>query len=549
MKRTAMPRISFMLLAMLFAVASSATAQTDPRVEFERAASYGKMYFDMKEYANAYEQFVKADALQPDHPAVLYNVALLLAKTNRFSESQIKVDRYLELYPSGAERPLIAKLELHVGFQRDLQRTRRLEQEYTDLFTKGRHLYGKNDLDGALKLFLEAEQRRASEPAAVFNQAVVNEKLGNYEIAVERYRRYLDLETDVEQKGTIDQHVVALEGEIDDMRTKVVCSFCGHKLPAGSTWCHRCWHGPYLTSSPTWNSRPCIEGASATRATFFGGDRFNKNESLPCIFSHSMREALAYSPGRQRAVQESRKAEGWTYSGEVIQGWRDKEGGEVRYMQGAEYLERIDSPSGGEILTYAAHKSGDVWLLDQEQWFIDGVKYTSRFTFDTENRISQQQVEYQNTAACNHLVSMSADYRWEGNRLAGASLAGGYTGFAAEGSPRLDWQATVVNTYDELGRVTKEDLTVGSFTKTYATKATRKEREALALLYPSMRVKKPIADLAKTGDFCGVSGGRYITNVIDLRPFYAISPNVAFALPPGVTRATVTMAYPPGFKP
>jgi len=35
---------------------------------------------------------------------------------------------------------------------------------------------------------------------------------------------------------------------------------------------------------------------------------------------------------------------------------------------------------------------------------------------------------------------------------------------------------------------------------------------------------------------------------IDLRPFYAMSPDLAIALPSGVARATVTLTYPESYK-
>ena len=547
-----MKKVFWLIFLSAFAVGSLVAQETSVAPngadEFARAVYFGKSFFGMKDYVSAYDQFVRADAMQPDQSAILYNMALLLAKTGRFSEAQVKVDRYVQLYPEGAEKQLVSQLQLTLEFQRELQKKRQVDQEYSDLFTKGRFLYGRNDLDAALKLFQEAEQRRSSEPAAIFDQAVIHEKLGDFTKAAERYRRYLELESDAEAKGAIDQHVVALESEIEDMRTKIVCSFCGHRLASGATWCHRCWHGPYLTTSANWNSRPCVDGATATRSTFFNGDRFNRNESLPCLFNGPMAEALRYSPARQKAIQKTRKAEGWTYVGEVIQGWRNRDGSEIRYAQGTDYLEKIDSSSGGEILNFNAHRAGDGWLLDREDWIIDNQRYTSRFTFDADNRIAQQQVEYQNSAACNHLITTSADYLWESGKLAGATIKGGYDGFVSEGSPRTEWQVAIVNSFDESGRVAKEDLTVTSFSKTYMTKPVGPEREQVKAMYPAMRVKRPLPDLLQTGDLCGVSGGRYIANFIDLRPFYAISPNLNLVLPNGVTRATVTLAYPSTFK-
>ncbi|HEX7704924.1 MAG TPA: tetratricopeptide repeat protein [Thermoanaerobaculia bacterium] len=535
-------------IAAILAAGSSGIAQENVSADFEKAVYFGKQFFTMSNHASAYEQFVRADTLVPGHPAVIYNMALLLAKNGRFSESQVQVDRYLQLHPGGVERQLVNQLQLQLEFQRELEKSRRIEQEYTDIFNRGRFLYGRGELEAALKLFVDAEERRPSEPAAVLNQAVVHERLGDFAKAAERYRRYLGLESDPQQKGAIDQHVVALEGEIEDMRTKIVCSYCGHGLQSGATWCHRCWHGPYQTASPVFNSRVCLEGASVTRATFFGGDRFNRNETLSCMFDGPRAEALRYSPSRQSSIQDVRRAEGWTYSGEVLQSWSDREGNEIRYLQGPDFLERIESTSGGEILTYAAHQGPSGWLLDSEAWFIDGQQYDSSFTFDSEGRIAQQTVRYQNATACNHLIRMKADYRWEEDRLAGATLSGEYEGFVSEGSPKTEWQASLTNSYDELGRVVNEDLLVTSFTKTYAARPAKGEREVVSQLYPAMRVKRPL-DVSRSGDLCGIAAGRQLSNAIDLRPFYPLSPNFALALPNGVVRATVTHTYPPGYKP
>src|SRR5579859_6391738 len=235
--------------------------------EFSKAVFFGKKFFEMKDYAAAYQQFAKADALQADNPAVLYDMALLLAKAGRYSEATAKVDRYNQLYPIGAEKALVAKLQLELEFQRELQKRRQGDQDYAELFTRGRFLYAKNDLAAALKVFEDAEQRRPNDPAAVYNEAVIYEKLGDYAKAVDRYRRFEELDAEADQKSVTDQHVMSLESELSEMKTKIVCPFCGLRLPIGAIWCPRCWHGPYLTSSAVWNSRVCAEGASVTRAT------------------------------------------------------------------------------------------------------------------------------------------------------------------------------------------------------------------------------------------------------------------------------------------
>jgi tetratricopeptide (TPR) repeat protein len=510
--------------------------------DFTEAVFYGKKFAEMKDYANAYQQFAKADSLQPDHPQVLYNMAVLLAKAGRFSESQAKVDRYNQLFPAGAEKPMITTLQLELGFQRELQKKRQVEQEYTEIFTRGRFLYSKNDLDAALKQFQDAEQKRPTDPAAVYNQAVIYEKLGEFAKAVERFHRYEELESDADAKSAANQRLLALESEIEDTKTKIVCPFCGHRLPIGATWCHRCWHGPYLTSSPVWNSRPCGEGATATRATSYSDGRFARNETLSCLFNGPMLESLRYSASRQRAIQEARKSEGWTYSGDIIQGFRDQ----VKYVQGADYLEKIVAPASGEILTFAAHAAGDgrMFLLDREDVIIDGQKYTNRYTFDAQNRIAQQQVEYQNAAGCNHVITMTADVAYQGDLMSAVKITGGYEGVVVEGSPKVDWTTTIAYTYDAASRVAKEDLTVAAFNKVYRVRPYGHERADVEKIYDRMRVNRPIENMLAVGDRCGTAGNVFLMNPIDLRPFYAITPNLGITLPNGVTRATVTFTYP-----
>jgi tetratricopeptide (TPR) repeat protein len=536
------------ILIALFAISALAQQQPAPapatNEEFQRAVFIARKFFDMKDYAAAYDQFVKADAIQADQPGVLYNMALLLAKAGRYSEAQSKLDRYNQLYPAGSEKPLVTKLQFELDFQRELQKKRQADQDYGDLFTRGRFLYAKNDLDAAMKLFQDAEQKRPNDPVAVFNQAVLYEKIGDFSKASERFHRYQELESDAALKASVDQRLLGLESELSDMKSKIVCSFCGLRLPIGALWCPRCWHGPYLTSSPVWNTRPCVDGSTATRATYFSDDRFAKNDVLPCLFGGTMLEALRYTPAKQKRIQDTRKTEGWTYNGEIIQGWRS----DIRYIQGPDYLEKVISPSGGEILTYGAHRAGDVWLLDREDVIIDGQKYTSHYTFDPSNRIVQQRVDYQNGAACDHLIGMTADYTYQNDALTGVKIAGGYDGYVMEGLPHVDWQAAIAYTYDSGARVTKEDLAVTAFNKMYTAKPQGAFREEIGRIYPAMRVKRPLENALRLGDLCGTSGNLLLGNPIDLRPFYAMSPNLAIPLGYGVSRASVSFTYPDSFK-
>ncbi len=179
---------------------------------------------------------------------------------------------------------------------------------------------------------------------------------------------------------------------------------------------------------------------------------------------------------------------------------------------------------------------------------IDGQKYTSHYTYDAGNRIAQQVVDYQNTSACNHFISETADFVYQGDMLIGAKLHGGYEGFLAEGSPKTDWTASIAYAYDTNARETKEDLTVTSFTKMYTQKPYGTYRDEVTKIYPAMRVRRPIDNVVRMGDLCATSGTLLLGNPIDLRPFYALSPNLAMQLPYGVTHATVTLTYPDAYR-
>lgn len=520
------------------AAAVPASAQSED--EFTKEVYFGKKFADIGEYASAFEHYQRANALKADQPAVIYNMAVVLARAGRYLEAQVQSERYLRLFPDGAEKPWIAKLQLELDFQRELQKKRQGDQDYADVFNRAKFVYGKGELEDALRLFRQAEQLRPADAAPVFNQAVIFEKEGQYEKAIERFRRYAEVEPDPNRKAGVDERVFNLQREVDDQRTKIVCSFCGRKLPAGAGWCERCWHGPYLVQSAVWNSRPCSEGASATRTTYFSDERFNRNEVLPCLWKNgTMLQSLRYSAMKQQEIRNARKAEGWTYAGDVIQGNKD-----VRFVQGPAYLEKVVSNTGGEILTYVAHPDGTgLWLLDREDLVIDATRYTNQYTYDASGRIARQEVQYQNTAACNHLIGMTADYNYQGDALASVAIKGGYEGYPAEGAPKTDWQAAVGFTYDGSGRVTREELSVTSLVKTYMLKPDGALRDEVNRIYPGMRVKRPLENVQRVGDVCAAAGSMLLSNPIDLRPFYALSPNLALQLPNGVTRAVVTFTY------
>ncbi len=218
-------------------------------------------------------------------------------------------------------------------------------------------------------------------------------------------------------------------------------------------------------------------------------------------------------------------------------------------MQGTGYLEKILAPNTGEILSYSAHPATDgTWLLDREELFLEGQRYTSRYTFDSGNRVVQQQVDYQNTAACNHLISMNATYSYANDVLTAVAIHGGYDGYQPEGAPHMEWDVAIAYAYDASGRLAREDLSIPSFTKTYTQKPQGAWRDEISRVYISMRPRRPIENVIRNGDLCGTSGNILIGNMIDLRPFYVMTPNLTMQIPYGVAKATVTFTYPESYK-
>ncbi|HEY5610279.1 MAG TPA: tetratricopeptide repeat protein, partial [Thermoanaerobaculia bacterium] len=419
--------------------------------------------------------------------------------------------------------------------------------DYIELFNRGKFLFAKGDLPGALKIFQDAEQQRRDDPAAVYNQAVAFEKLGDFLKATDRYRRYLEINQSASDKAAVNQRIFALETEIEDMRTMIVCTFCGEKLPRGSTWCHRCWNGPYLTTAARWNTRVCGTGATAVRSTSYADGRVAKNEDLSCTLRGvNFLQSLLYTPTKQKEIQNRRKSEGWTYTNGVISSRTDPQGSQVKLEQG-DSLQRILSLTTGEVLSFAAQKSQNgLWLLEREETIIDGQKYVKSYSFDSAGRIAQERVVYQNSSGCNHVITVLADYVYDNDTLTSVKLRSAYDGLQSEGLPQTRWEGVLTYTYDASGRVEKEDFVVSAHTKTFMNKPSGKQRDETGKIYPGWKVKKP-TDILKRGDLCRLSGTNFVGNAIDLRPFYTISPNIAMVLPYGVNRIAVTFTYPEGF--
>src|SRR5947207_13492877 len=139
---------------------------------------------------------------------------------------------------------------------------------------------------------------------------------------------------------------------------------------------------------------------------------------------------------------------------------------------------------------------------------------------------------------------MTADVAYANDQMSAVKITGGYEGTVVEGSPHVDWTSMIAYAYDSAARLANEDLSVTAFNKIYNAKPYGAERDDIAKIYPAMRVRRPLENVTRIGDLCGTAGATLLGNPIDLRPFYAITPNLTTALPPGVTRATVTFTYP-----
>jgi hypothetical protein len=141
------------------------------------------------------------------------------------------------------------------------------------------------------------------------------------------------------------------------------------------------------------------------------------------------------------------------------------------------------------------------------------------------------------------VITVIGNYQYAGDRLGSVQFTGGYTGFRPEGLPVVEWQGRLVMTYDDKGRLESEQFAVDSFTKTYTEKPESETRKLIKDLYPSFRPERPI-DVMRTGDLCGMKGNQRLINLIDLRPFYTISPSFPTLLPFGTQKMTIDYTYP-----
>jgi tetratricopeptide (TPR) repeat protein len=531
-------------------ITESRPATAEEKDEFARAIAFGKRYAAIPDTKAALEHYLRADSIFPDQPGVLYNLAILMVKEGRYADAQSRVDRYLALYPGGGEVETIRKLQTELDFQKDFEKRQQETTNYVELFNRGRYHLGRGEYEQALRIFEEAAAQQPTDPAVAYNQALAYEQTGDFVRATEYLRRYLALTPSPPDKNEVDQKLFRLEAEITDMRTKFVCPYCGVKLENGATWCHRCWHGPYLFDEPEWSSRPCLDGASATRTMYYLDGRFGGNELLSCLSKEGRYgEALAYSPSKQKTIRAARKVEGWVYDGDMLV---EKKVGDQKVVvleQGSEVLERFLAPVSGDVLSYEAAKAGaSSWNLVREEVVIDGVVYEKSYSYDAAGRIAKENVTYQNRGACDHLIQMTADYlRNDKGLIQSVKFGGGYTGLPVEGSPTVAWTGTLGFAYDDKGRVAREEFALSSYTKTYAEKPKADPiRDEIKDFYPTLKWKQPL-DIMRTGDYCGAAGTQRLSNRIDLRPFYTVSPGFPILLPPGVAKMTIDYAYPEAY--
>ena len=539
MKKRSVTNLSTVIV-FLSLVASAAAQVADPREEFFTAADFGRRFFEAGNFAASLTWFEKAESIIRDQPAILLNTALVLLKLQKFDEAQQRLDRYFLLYPQGQEIQSAKALQRDLQFAQEAGRWEKREMEYKTLFGRARALSDKGLRREALDAFRQAEQIHADDPALSHNEAVLNEEEGNLEDALRLYKRYVQL--DPANASPIHARLIDLEREIGYTRTKLVCPFCGNILPAGARWCHRCWHGPYDVTSAGWNARACDAHVVATRSFQDALGKTRANEPVGCAYpGAALRDWVQYTPARRSAVLEARKSEGWTFATDVLESQRSASGVELALRQG-EYLERVDNLSTGEVFGYRAHATADgVWLLDVQPFSTGDQLFLINRTFDSDGRVQREEVTYE-SAGCHHTVTASATYTYTADVATSVHFTGGYDGYRVEGFPQTRWDATLNRTLDSSGRLTREDLLVTSFQKTWNGKPQGTVSDEVRRYYTNLKVRKP-TDMKASGDVCAFDGGKAVEEPIDLRPFFVVSPAVAVRLARGDTRVVVDYTY------
>jgi tetratricopeptide (TPR) repeat protein len=536
-------RVARVLACLYLFTATAGNAQplpADPHEEFATAFDFATRFFESGNFTAALTFFENADSAMRDQPAVLFNTALTLVRLSRYDQAQQRIDRFLQLHPQSPHLDSVKKLQREIQFAIEVSKHERQNNEYRSLFSRARLLNDKGSRREALDTFRQAEQINPTDPPLLFNMAALHEADGDVERAVSLYKRYLA--TNPSNRGDIELKVFELDDEIVERRTRVMCPFCGEKLAAGARWCHRCWHGPYDDDGAR-NARACGARTTVTRTTMDAAGKTRERETLACLYPGvSMRDWTEYSRQRQEAVRKAREGEGWTRTGGALAS-RARNGAPELRLEQADSLASVELLPAGELLPYAAHRTADGgWLLDREPYATDDQSYDKKYSYDTDGRITGEDVKYESTR-CRHTVAYAAKYAYGDYGITSAVVRGRYDGYRSEGGPQVQWEVTVSRRFDPAGRLTNEELQVGSFQKTWATKPAGPIFQQIKSIYTGFKAKRP-TDLRVVGDFCGQTGLERLPEPIDLRALYTLSPALAVRLAPGVTRVVVDYAYP-----
>jgi tetratricopeptide (TPR) repeat protein len=528
------------VVSLLFSALADAQT-TNPAEEFATAADFGRRFFDARNYAASLTWFEKAESLVHDQPALLFNTALVLVKLQRYDDAQRRLDRYLLLYPQGAEIQQAKALQRELQFGIEVRRREQQDNEYRTLFSRAKALSDKNLRREALDVFHQAEQIYADDPALYYDEAVLNEEEGDLESALRFYKRHL--QANPSDAPALQARLIDLEREIGYTRTKLLCPFCGAILPARARWCHRCWHGPYDLTSAGWNARGCDAHLTVTRSFQDTNGKPRASEAVGCLYpGTSLRDFLQYSPSRRTAVREARASEGWTFDKDATLESRHSESGVDLALQQGNYLQRVDDLATGEAFDYRAHATADgIWLLDAQPFVAGEQPFFITRTFDNDGRVQREDVTYDSTG-CHHAVTASAVYTYSGDAMSSAHFTGGYDGYRVEGLPQVRWEATLNRTFDASERLSREDLTVTSYQKTWGAKPQGVVSDEVRRYYTTLKVRKP-TDIRSLGDICAINDGSGVEEPIDLRPFFVVVPAMAVRLNRGDARVVVDYQY------
>lgn len=520
--------------------ADRSTLSTAEEREFLSAATFGARFYEAGDFESALQQLRVADRLLPGHPALLYNLVVVLARYGLVDEAEVKLHMYRALYPDGVEMPQIQRLQIDLEWLREVQSRANLTKAYADLFDRGRTSFASGEYASAADAFAQARQSQPGDAAASFNQALALEALGDYTASMNLLGELLAARSDGVNLDAVEMKVALLNAELMHQKSSIVCGFCGRRLPGSGAWCPDCGHGPFVPESAQWNARSCTPGSTATRATFLSTGAPHQTETLACLHAGTYGEALRYSTAKRRAIQTARKADGWSYDGERIAAFRQGDG-MFELQHENDQLVRIVSPTSGDVLERSGRLLDDGrWQVTAEDRVIDGQKFRKEYAYDARGRIVRETVRYQTANSCGNVIEVQAAWNYNGEQLQSVALEGGYDGYASEGSPQMRWRGTVGFMYYANGMLQRESLNIDSYEKTY-TKLTRELRRDLEKHYPDVRADAPQYLLAR-GDVCGASTVP-ATNLIDLRAFDAWSPNLAVVLPAGVTRVLVDFQY------